>query len=269
MNRSVWLAGLAYVPDEAGVNAAPSALGHSLWLWWGVALAVALSSIGHALGLVADGGSWLGPIRGLLDLDGEGNLPTWFASALLLFIALKLWESQSVWTQSGRRAAWRWGLLALIAAAMSAEEIVGLHERTVVPLRRLLGAEGVLHFAWVIPGIMLVGLVAALGGRLAWSMPAIARSRMALGVLLYLLGAIGMELIAGPLAPAPDQARSAPFLFVATIEETLEMCGLVVSIGAIGELNAILRREREPSSKPILMIELPEEEMIDLRSRAS
>ncbi len=234
-----------------------------------MALAVVLSSVSHALSFAAVGDPWLGPIRGLLDLDGEGNLPTWFASALLLFVALKLWETRSAWAQSGRRAAWRWGLLALIAAAMSAEEIVGLHERTVVPLRRLLGAEGVLHFAWVIPGIMLVGVVAALCGRLTWSLPAIVRSRMALGVLLYLLGAIGMELVAGPLAPAPDQARSAMFLLAATIEETLEMCGLVVAIGAIGELNAIVRREHEAGSVPLLRIETPGEQTIDPRSRAS
>ena len=117
-----------------------------------LALAIAIVA---ALGVAAEVfASSLPPdVVGLLSLSYEGNLPTWFASALLLLCALEL---QSI---AARAETWRrhWYVLAIGFAVMSADEVVGAHEL----LSTIWSGEGPLHYGWVVFAGALVLAIAA------------------------------------------------------------------------------------------------------------
>src|SRR5687768_11951693 len=91
---------------------------------------------------------------GFLSLSYEGNVPTWYASSLLLLCAVMpgLIASEIPAAGSGRR---HWWALAILFAFMSLDEAAEIHEH----LGGLIGTGGVLYFDWVIPAAIIVALV--------------------------------------------------------------------------------------------------------------
>ncbi|WP_228680787.1 hypothetical protein [Myxococcus xanthus] len=91
----------------------------------------------------------LEPFVAFLSLSYERNLPTWYASALLLSCALVL-ACIGHMAGQGREQGWRhWRALAGAFAYISLDESVGLHEH----LGGQLSLGGVLFFTWVVPGL--------------------------------------------------------------------------------------------------------------------
>jgi uncharacterized membrane protein len=129
---------------------------------------------------------------------------------------------------------------------MAIDEAWSLHERTMRPMRRLLGGEelGVLYYAWVVPGFALVLALAAVFARFLWGLPRQTQRRFAIAAALYLGGALGVELLAGRFNELHGlQALKGQigmvhlqYSFLATVEESLEMAGLVVFIGTLLDL---------------------------------
>ncbi len=231
------------------------------FLWVTVAALCAASLTAHAIERLAGDSRAATSLRLILDVDDERNVPTWFSSALLLLVAASLWRIGTAWRGLGRAHAWRWSMLALAALSMSAEEVVGLHERTIIPLRTALGTAGPLYYAWVIPGAALAACVGALSLRLILSLDRVDRNRFLCAGGVYLVGAIGFEMIGGVFAPPEGALRSAGYLVLTTIEEALEMAGLVLALGAAARLEAGL----DSASGPQLRVHSP---MTDERRRA-
>ena len=127
----------------------------------------------------------------------------------------------------------RWMCLSAIFLYMSVDEAVGLHELLTEPTRRLLGleAKGVLYFAWVIPGMVVGAALALWYWTLLLSLPTRTKWQFVLAAVLFVGGAIGMELVGG-VYYRPEGATLA-YSVVSTIEETLEMAGVIVFINAL------------------------------------
>lgn len=167
------------------------------------------------------------PAFSLLSLSHEGNLPSWYASALpLICAALLLWISA---TESTDRRHWQ--LLALGFLAISIDETVGLHELLSEPI----DTDGVLHFGWVIPASILV-LALALAffnflRRLHHLSPGTAR-RFVLAGALYVGGALLCELPLGWWTAQHGDDNPGYYL-IDWCEETLELAGLTLFAGAL------------------------------------
>lgn len=166
------------------------------------------------------------------DLDREGNVPTWFQSGLFLIAASLLAAIARVRRQERAPYAWHWAALALIFVGLSADEAASLHEMAVKPLRTLLHARGLLHFTWVVPGAAFVLAVGLAYLRFLLHLPALTRRRFVVAGGLFVGGALGMELAGGWAADFAGQ-ESLLYAAMATIEETLEMAGLVVFVHAL------------------------------------
>ena len=171
----------------------------------------------------------------LFFIDAEKNLPSGF-SALLLLIAAQLLciiavlEKKRAGTDTGY-----WILLAAGFAFMAADEALAFHERLMRPMRNLLGEDlGIFHFAWVIPGIVLVLVLTPFMLRFLWRLPARTRRYFVVAAVLYLGGAIGFELVGSGFA-AVHGIHNLPYTMIATVEEGLEMAGAIVFIRALLE----------------------------------
>jgi hypothetical protein len=146
-----------------------------------------------------------------------------------------------------------WIGLSGIFAYMSVDEMASLHERLIPPMRALFDAGGIFYFAWVIPAIGLLIVFAVVYFRFWLQLPKKPRFYIGLAGTLYVLGALGVELIGGYLADAGDE-NSFSYSLVTTIEEGLEMTGVVLFIYGLLLLarvclsNVCLQVSGEPSS---------------------
>ena len=157
-----------------------------------------------------------------LSLSHEANLPTWYASSLLLVDALLLGAI-------ARRAPdRRWAVLAAIFGYLSLDEAVELHEH----LGGLFATGGVLYFDWVIPAGAALLLLGAAYLPFLRRLPAATRRAFVLAAVLYVGGALLMEL---PLGWWTERAGDENPVYAALdlVEESLELAGASVFLLAL------------------------------------
>lgn len=206
-------------------------------------IARVLGAVTFLLVLVSTGGQltayWTGhsDVYGLVHLfnvNAEQNIPTFFSTFLLLFAALLL--AVITLLERNRRASHvsYWAILSFGFLLMAVDEFVCLHERLVDPMRKLLGGGylGVFYFAWVIPGIALVFLLALFFLRFLLRLPVKARLTFLLAGTIYIGGAIGFELIGGCYVESHGR-QNLTYLVMTTVEESLEMAGVAIFIWAL------------------------------------
>lgn len=194
---------------------------------WLAAIVIVLVSLSQDLLI------FLAPEAGLsdriyrLDLDAESSLPTWFAASLLLLCALSLLFVALQVDQGGRRKAIPWFLLAVIFAALSLDEIAMLHEWLSTVLSARMENTGLFYFAWTLPALVvcLAGLVCFVP--FIFSFKGLDRGLLIGSAVVFLLGAIGMEMLGGAQAERAG-IDSLHYRLFATIEESLEYAGVLL-----------------------------------------
>jgi hypothetical protein len=209
-----------------------------------VAIAVALLVAGHVAaealvgGLGAGRGSAVGDgIREQLDLNGEGNLPATASGVLLLGCGGLLALCGAVARRTGRPHARRWAVLGAIFALLALDEMLEWHEALIDPARAVVGGSGPLHFAWVVPYGIGVVVIAIAYRRFVLDLDPATRPPMLLAAVLYIGGALGLEMVGGAISGGAD-STGASLAAVQAVEESLELAGLVVFAAALLRLLA-------------------------------
>jgi hypothetical protein len=163
----------------------------------------------------------LGP---MLSLSYEGNLPTWFSSSLLLVCSLAAGAiARSLAAGEPWRVHW-WGL-AIGFGYASLDEAAGFHEN----LGGHFETSGVLYFDWVIPAVAILAVLAALYLPFVRALPARTRVGLIVAGIIYVGGALGMEL---PLGWWTDHHGDdgLGYALIDWVEETMEMIGASLGI---------------------------------------
>jgi len=165
-------------------------------------------------------------------LDRENNIPTYFSTMLLLLCSCLLAVIASAKKHNSDRFVFQWKLLAVIFLLLSVDEAASMHEILNVPLRKGLHAGSIFHFSWVIIGIPLVFVVVLSYLKFVLNLPLKTRILFIVAALLYLVGALGMELVGGHYSDLHGR-EDLTYSMLTTIEETLELAGLVLFIHAL------------------------------------
>lgn len=168
----------------------------------------------------------------LFDFDAEQNIPSWYSSSLLLFCAGLLGVIAYIKHRSDDRYRYYWSFLSIAFLGLSIDEAASLHEEMIVPLRAAFNLSGIFYFSWVIPGLLLVGVLGFVYLKFLADLPAQTRKLFLIAAGLYLAGAIGCELVGGVIADLPGSQRGIYGLIV-TLEEFLEKLGLNVFFYAL------------------------------------
>jgi hypothetical protein len=170
----------------------------------------------------------------IFKLSAEDTIPAYLSALLLLAAAGMFWLISRCAAASVEPFVRHWRGLAFIFTYMSIDEAVGIHELAIEPMRKLLGAHatGVLHYAWVVPGAILVLVVGLTYLRFVFSMRAPIRNRLILAAGLYVGAALGLEMVGGIIAAARGTSNLA-YALIAWLEECGEMFGVVVLIDAL------------------------------------
>lgn len=170
----------------------------------------------------------------LFNLNGEQNIPTVF-SALLLFFASGLLLVIGVLNKKfSKPDITKWFILSLALLMMGFDEICSIHEKLTSPFRALLGNHnlGIFYFAWVIPGLVIIGLAGLFFFKFFLRLPKNTQLTLLISVTMYFSGAIGVELIGGAYSEAHG-GQNLVYLVLTTVEESLEMFGVVGLIQAL------------------------------------
>lgn len=197
---------------------------------------VAVLTVANAVVTVARRqGSDLRSHAGLFDVDFEQNVPTWFSAVLLLLVAVTMLVVAV--HPDERRDRTRWRVLALVAVAMSIDEVVGYHELWIAPTRNALDAGGALYFAWVLPASVLVGIVVLANVGFVSRLPRATGIGLAVSAALYVTGAVGLEMVSALEGQREDFTGFDGLRYdvVVAVEELLEM------VGAVGATHTLLR----------------------------
>jgi hypothetical protein len=205
---------------------------------------LALASIGgQLLSLYTDHNRVFGLIQ-LFKLDSEQNIPTFFSILLLLFVALLLSLIVILKKKQKDSDVIYWTVLSAGFVIMALDELASIHERLIEPFRNLLGGGelGLLNYAWVVPGIVLVLILGLFFLKFFLRLPARSKLHFFIAAAVYLGGAIGFELIGGDYAESFGKSTLA-YIFIENIEETLEMAGLIIFISALFEYISSIYKE--------------------------
>jgi hypothetical protein len=165
----------------------------------------------------------------IFDLDGELSVSTWIQQMLLAVCAV---AAAAIGRLDGGSARRYWYGLAVIFVALSVDEGAALHERLIDPLRSGFDITGgIFWFAWLIPALLALGVFAAVYVRFWWRLDEEPRRWMALGGAIFVLGAVGLEMIGG----AQSEGRIADYTYVVIIgiEESLEMIGATLFLRSL------------------------------------
>jgi hypothetical protein len=158
----------------------------------------------------------------LFDFDTEQNVPTYYSGCLfLLNVLLLLSVRQAAKSLSKPNVIWL--MLAALFLFLGFDELFAVHERLGRPVREAWNLSGIFFFAWVLPYGAAVLLLAMLFLPVWWRLNQRSRFWLSMSAATYLAGALGMEMIGG-LYRQPDLL----FVSLATIEESLELAGLIM-----------------------------------------
>ncbi|MBE0428495.1 MAG: hypothetical protein IBX61_01320 [Thermoleophilia bacterium] len=156
----------------------------------------------------------------LFYVDVERNIPTAFSSLLLLFAALLLAVITVLERKQAGSPASKWGILSFGFLFMAFDEAWSFHER----LSK--------HITWLIPAAALVFVLVLFFLRFWWRLPARTRLAFLISAVIYLGGVMGFELVGAYVAELYGQA-GLRYGLTATVEESLEMAGVIVFIWAL------------------------------------
>ena len=203
--------------------------------WRGVlSTAATLIAAVWALGLLQDillfaSGAGEEDMVWVFDADSEEGVLTWISIVLLFTAASLLFANGQDAMQSGRGAVLPWFGLSVLFGIVSFDEFYGLHERLSDVLSQNVGGSGLLHFAWAVP----LGLLALAGLWLLMpfltSLGRRTRRLAVMSAIIYLAGAVGMEMIAGLVIEELGR-QTFQYRLLTNLEEGLEVAGILLFI---------------------------------------
>jgi len=170
----------------------------------------------------------------LFNVNREANLPTTFSILLLVlstfFLAIIAFKS-SYHKEPYSSACMA---LAVIFGYITIDEASALHEMTNPLLNRVFGSGpfGILSDGWVWLILFLIPVLTITFARFYFQLPKVTRVWCGIAGFLYILGAAGMEMAGGMIVSAYSNNHRYYF-FAYTLEESLEMLGIIVFIYAL------------------------------------
>ena len=168
----------------------------------------------------------------LFNLDGEMNLPTWYAATTLLTASVLLWIISRARRASGDGDARYWAGLAAIFLYLSADEAAFIHELLNPVLRPRHFLPGFLYYGWVVAGIAAVAVVGLLYTGFVLRLAAPVRRLFILSAFLFVGGSLGIEMLSAQYAWRQG-TDNLEYALLTTLEEAMEMTGVAVFIYAL------------------------------------
>lgn len=162
------------------------------------------------------------PGRGAFDLDGEGNVPTWFSSAGLL--------ACGAFAFLLRRRARGLTAFAFLLSTAAVDEVAMFHERAAAWLLERRGDIPPIS-VWLLGAVLAAALAATLVPMLR-RLPPVPRTRLVVSGVAFVVSAVGVETLGHAWARRHGW-HNAVYTFLVLLEECGEMLGAALCLHAL------------------------------------
>ncbi len=188
-----------------------------LFVLWGVALGlVGIHILLNLFHYQVFDLPWL--LRQIFDVDEEDSFPTWFSAFLLLLTAVVNGANARRESQRGGPNAVSWTALGIGFLLLSIDEIAGMHE-TLNSLD--------LPFSWTVPGAIAAAFAGGIFLPFLLRLPRGIAIRFVVGGVVYLGGALGVEVLTDPYLEN-DELNTLAYNLWTALEEFMEMGGVLI-----------------------------------------
>ena len=185
----------------------------------------------------------------IIDLDREYNIASFYGGALWLVASLGSFYTSS-YTPKDDKQLYFWRCLSFIFFIFAVDEWVGIHERVGNFFAEILTSLEFGTFTWLIPGAFFVLAFVVFFLYFLKSLPVRYARLILFGFLLFILGAMGVEVFGGFAYNYYGGSDNAMFRILVQLEEMLEMMGVITIIFAIiSYLHIVVDYSREQSRK--------------------
>jgi hypothetical protein len=167
----------------------------------------------------------------LFDVGHEANVPTYFSVLLFFILAILSWLI-GVFEKGAGKNILPWVFTMILFLFLGLDELASLHEQLTYHTQKLLNTSGFLAFAWTIPYLIALAILSIFYIPFIWKLKY--GKIIFLGAFIFILGAVGFEMV-GSYFYDTQGVTSAGFIISSSIEEILEISGLLVAIYALKE----------------------------------
>jgi hypothetical protein len=172
-------------------------------------------------------------IANLFFVSREQSLPTLYSVVTLLTSALLFGAIAHAHKRAGGAYVRHWAALSFLFMLLAVDEHASLHEQTSDMVRGLLDvAGGPLWFTWVVPAGALTAAFAIAFLPFLRHLPRLTRRRLLTASMLFVGGAIGLEMVAGWWSAIHGE-QNPIYIVIVTVEETIEMLGIALLVYAL------------------------------------
>ena len=190
-------------------------------------------------------------LRRLFDLDGENTIPAWFSACLLWTSGVCLF---AIGYLKPTLLSKYWYVLSFSFIYLSIDESLSLHEKASRGMQQIFEANDfsipyLYNLYWIIPAGLLVLVLFLFLLPFLRALPPATRYLFVFAGSVYVMGAIGLELVGG------FAANMMPYMFYEVIfpfEEFFEMSGVIIFLHG---LTAILFSEWREGRKNIGIVD--------------
>lgn len=171
----------------------------------------------------------------LFDLSLEMNIPTFYSVLLLLFASFLLLLITLLQAKQKSPYVTKWATLSLGFLYMAYDDGFQVHEDLVGIIRPHLweGNLGPFYYAWVLPALVLVIILALFFRKFLLHLPSATRNTFVLAAICYLGGCLGFEMLGGYYDESHGGFNSLTYNLISSIEEGMEMTGVILFIYAL------------------------------------
>lgn len=166
------------------------------------------------------------------DFDSESNFPSLYSALALAFCSYLLAVITVFKKRVKDKYSRHWQALSAIFLFLAIDENCSIHEVFIPITRKVIDVRGIFYFAWVIPASVLIIVFLAVFRKFVFQLPKKYKNLFILAGTIYLSGALGMELLGGYIVDSFG-FNTMQYVVVSTIEELLEMFGVVIFINAL------------------------------------
>lgn len=166
-----------------------------------------------------------------LEVGNDSSLPTWYSSFALLICALLLALVTAIKKKVGDAYTYYWFFLSALFFYISIDEVATLRETLDTATPSYLG--GAFYYTWTVVGIPFVVIFAITYLKFLASLPKDTKRLFVVAGGVFVLGAVGIEMLASLIHSHYGSADSMLHATVTTFEEYFEMLGIIIFIYAL------------------------------------
>ena len=115
---------------------------------------------------------------------------------------------------------------------LAVDEGTAIHEKIGSFLERYMDAQGALYFLWVVPYGVAALVFSLAYSKFVWELPQVTRLRFITAGAIFLVGALGIEMLGAREADLHG-TNTITYCLLFTVEEMLEMLGIILFIYAL------------------------------------